>query len=213
MTKGREKMRKASNILFILSVIVSLAVSIILLIGDDPAYRVLAIVNLVFVVLGLILRPLLQANDHPVVAGVITLVFVSSGGFGLISAILLFVSAGQSRRSEINAINRARAKNTIMHEAGLSTFGKPVAILYREKFDEIVKNYKNGTILKEYAINQLEGLKKKIDEKRMAAIASLNKFENNPYPSNLDLKLELKKNIRELESLSLEINVFLVDNQ
>ncbi|MBQ2471940.1 MAG: hypothetical protein II508_05025, partial [Acholeplasmatales bacterium] len=61
-------MRKASNILFILSVIVSLAVSIILLIGDDPAYRVLAIVNLVFVVLGLILRPLLQANDHPVVA-------------------------------------------------------------------------------------------------------------------------------------------------
>lgn len=206
-------MRKASNILFILSVIVSLAVSIILLIGDDPAYRVLAIVNLVFVVLGLILRPLLQANDHPVVAGVITLVFVSSGGFGLISAILLFVSAGQSRRSEINAINRARAKNTIMHEAGLSTFGKPVAILYREKFDEIVKNYKNGTILKEYAINQLEGLKKKIDEKRMAAIASLNKFENNPYPSNLDLKLELKKNIRELESLSLEINVFLVDNQ
>ena len=206
-------MRKASNILFILSVIVSLAVSIILLIGDDPAYRVLAIVNLVFVVLGLILRTLLQANDHPVVAGVITLVFVSSGGFGLISAILLFVSAGQSRRSEINAINRARAKNTIMHEAGLSTFGKPVAILYREKFDEIVKNYKNGTILKEYAINQLEGLKKKIDEKRMAAIASLNKFENNPYPSNLDLKLELKKNIRELESLSLEINVFLVDNQ
>lgn len=206
-------MRKASNILFILSVIVSLAVSIILLIGDDPAYRVLAIVNLVFVVLGLILRPLLQANDHLVVAGVITLVFVSSGGFGLISAILLFVSAGQSRRSEINAINRARAKNTIMHEAGLSTFGKPVAILYREKFDEIVKNYKNGTILKEYAINQLEGLKKKIDEKRMAAIASLNKFENNPYPSNLDLKLELKKNIRELESLSLEINVFLVDNQ
>ncbi|MBQ4357199.1 MAG: hypothetical protein II788_04330 [Acholeplasmatales bacterium] len=206
-------MRKASNILFILSVIVSLAVSIILLIGDDPAYRVLAIVNLVFVVLGLILRPLLQANDHPVVAAVITLVFVSSGGFGLISAILLFVSAGQSRRSEINAINRARAKNTIMHEAGLSTFGKPVAILYREKFDEIVKNYKNGTILKEYAINQLEGLKKKIDEKRMAAIASLNKFENNPYPSNLDLKLELKKNIRELESLSLEINVFLVDNQ
>ena len=134
-------MRKASNILFILSVIVSLAVSIILLIGDDPAYRVLAIVNLVFVVLGLILRTLLQANDHPVVAGVITLVFVSSGGFGLISAILLFVSAGQSRRSEINAINRARAKNTIMHEAGLSTFGKPVAILYREKFDEIVKNY------------------------------------------------------------------------
>lgn len=213
MTKGREKMRKASNILFILSVIVSLAVSIILLIGDDPAYRVLAIVNLVFVVLGLILRPLLQANDHPVVAAVITLVFVSSGGFGLISAILLFVSAGQSRRSEINAINRARAKNTIMHEAGLSTFGKPVAILYREKFDEIVKNYKNGTILKEYAINQLESLKKKIDEKRMAAIASLNKFENNPYPSNLDLKLELKKNIRELESLSLEINVFLVDNQ
>ena len=206
-------MRKASNILFILSVIVSLAVSIILLIGDDPAYRVLAIVNLVFVVLGLILRPLLQANDHPVVAAVITLVFVSSGGFGLISAILLFVSAGQSRRSEINAINRARAKNTIMHEAGLSTFGKPVAILYRGKFDEIVKNYKNGTILKEYAINQLEGLKKKIDEKRMAAIASLNKFENNPYPSNLDLKLELKKNIRELESLSLEINVFLVDNQ
>lgn len=206
-------MRKASNILFILSVIVSLAVSIILLIGDDPAYRVLAIVNLVFVVLGLILRPLLQANDHPVVAAVITLVFVSSGGFGLISAILLFVSAGQSRRSEINAINRARAKNTIMHESGLSTFGKPVAILYREKFDEIVKNYKNGTILKEYAINQLEGLKKKIDEKRMAAIASLNKFENNPYPSNLDLKLELKKNIRELESLSLEINVFLVDNQ
>lgn len=206
-------MRKASNILFILSVIVSLAVSIILLIGDDPAYRVLAIVNLVFVVLGLILRPLLQANDHLVVAGVITLVFVSSGGFGLISAILLFVSAGQSRRSEINAINRARAKNTIMHEAGLSTFGKPVAIQYREKFDEIVKNYKNGTILKEYAINQLEGLKKKIDEKRMAAIASLNKFENNPYPSNLDLKLELKKNIRELESLSLEINVFLVDNQ
>lgn len=206
-------MRKASNILFILSVIVSLAVSIILLIGDDPAYRVLAIVNLVFVVLGLILRPLLQANDHPVVAAVITLVFVSSGGFGLISAILLFVSAGRSRRSEINAINRARAKNTIMHEAGLSTFGKPVAILYREKFDEIVKNYKNGTILKEYAINQLEGLKKKIDEKRMAAIASLNKFENNPYPSNLDLKLELKKNIRELESLSLEINVFLVDNQ
>ena len=169
--------------------------------------------NLVFVVLGLILRPLLQANDHLVVAGVITLVFVSSGGFGLISAILLFVSAGQSRRSEINAINRARAKNTIMHEAGLSTFGKPVAIQYREKFDEIVKNYKNGTILKEYAINQLEGLKKKIDEKRMAAIASLNKFENNPYPSNLDLKLELKKNIRELESLSLEINVFLVDNQ
>lgn len=206
-------MRKASNILFILSVIVSLAVSIILLIAGDPAYRVLAIVNLVFVVLGLILRPLLQANDHPVVAGVITLVFVSSGGFGLISAILLFVSAGQSRRSEINAINRAREKNTIMHEAGLSTFGKPVAILYREKFDEIVKNYKNGTILKEYAINQLEGLKKKIDEKRMAAIASLNKFENNPYPSNLDLKLELKKNIRELESLSLEINVFLVDNQ
>ena len=206
-------MRKASNILFILSVIVSLAVSIILLIAGDPAYRVLAIVNLVFVVLGLILRPLLQANDHPVVAGVITLVFVSSGGFGLISAILLFVSAGQSRRSEINAINRARAKNTIMHESGLSTFGKPVAILYREKFDEIVKNYKNGTILKEYAINQLEGLKKKIDEKRMAAIASLNKFENNPYPSNLDLKLELKKNIRELESLSLEINVFLVDNQ
>ncbi len=206
-------MRKASNILFILSVIVSLAVSIILLIAGDPAYRVLAIVNLVFVVLGLILRPLLQANDHPVVAAVITLVFVSSGGFGLISAILLFVSAGQSRRSEINAINRARAKNTIMHEAGLSTFGKPVAILYREKFDEIVKNYKNGTILKEYAINQLEGLKKKIDEKRMAAIASLNKFENNPYPSNLDLKLELKKNIRELESLSLEINVFLVDNQ
>lgn len=206
-------MRKASNILFILSVIVSLAVSIILLIAGDPAYRVLAIVNLVFVVLGLILRPLLQANDHPVVAGVITLVFVSSGGFGLISAILLFVSAGQSRRSEINAINRARAKNTIMHEAGLSTFGKPVAILYREKFDEIVKNYKNGTILKEYAINQLEGLKKKIDEKRKAAIASLNKFENNPYPSNLDLKLELKKNIRELESLSLEINVFLVDNQ
>ena len=197
----------------ILSVIVSLAVSIILLIAGDPAYRVLAIVNLVFVVLGLILRPLLQANDHPVVAGVITLVFVSSGGFGLISAILLFVSAGQSRRSEINAINRAREKNTIMHEAGLSTFGKPVAILYREKFDEIVKNYKNGTILKEYAINQLEGLKKKIDEKRMAAIASLNKFENNPYPSNLDLKLELKKNIRELESLSLEINVFLVDNQ
>ena len=191
----------------------SLAVSIILLIAGDPAYRVLAIVNLVFVVLGLILRPLLQANDHPVVAAVITLVFVSSGGFGLISAILLFVSAGQSRRSEINAINRARAKNTIMHEAGLSTFGKPVAILYREKFDEIVKNYKNGTILKEYAINQLEGLKKKIDEKRMAAIASLNKFENNPYPSNLDLKLELKKNIRELESLSLEINVFLVDNQ
>lgn len=206
-------MRKASNILFILSVIVSLAVSIILLNANDPAYRVLAIVNLVFVVLGLILRPLLQANDHPVVAGVITLVFVSSGGFGLISAILLFVSAGQSRRSEINAINRAREKNTIMHEAGLSTFGKPVAILYREKFDEIVKNYKNGTILKEYAINQLEGLKKKIDEKRMAAIASLNKFENNPYPSNLDLKLELKKNIRELESLSLEINVFLVDNQ
>lgn len=206
-------MRKASNILFILSVIVSLAVSIILLIAGDPAYRVLAIVNLVFVVLGLILRPLLQANDHPVVAAVITLVFVSSGGFGLISAILLFVSAGQSRRSEINAINRARAKNTIMHEAGLSTFGKPVAILYRGKFDEIVKNYKNGTILKEYAINQLEGLKKKIDEKRMAAIASLNKFENNPYPSNLDLKLELKKNIRELESLSLEINVFLVDNQ
>lgn len=206
-------MRKASNILFILSVIVSLAVSIILLNANDPAYRVLAIVNLVFVVLGLILRPLLQANDHPVVAGVITLVFVSSGGFGLISAILLFVSAGQSRRSEINAINRARAKNTIMHEAGLSTFGKPVAILYREKFDEIVKNYKNGTILKEYAINQLEGLKKKIDEKRMAAIASLNKFENNPYPSNLDLKLELKKNIRELESLSLEINEFLVDNQ
>ena len=206
-------MRKASNILFILSVIVSIAVSIILLNANDPAYRVLAIVNLVFVVLGLILRPLLQANDHPVVAAVITLVFVSSGGFGLISAILLFVSAGQSRRSEINAINRARAKNTIMHEAGLSTFGKPVAILYREKFDEIVKNYKNGTILKEYAINQLEGLKKKIDEKRMAAIASLNKFENNPYPSNLDLKLELKKNIRELESLSLEINVFLVDNQ
>lgn len=213
MTKGREKMRKASNILFFLSVLVSLAVSIILLNANDPAYRVLAIVNLVFVVLGLILRPLLQANDHPVVAAVITLVFVSSGGFGLISAILLFVSAGQSRRSEINAINRARAKNTIMHEAGLSTFGKPVAILYREKFDEIVKNYKNGTILKEYAINQLEGLKKKIDEKRMAAIASLNKFENNPYPSNLDLKLELKKNIRELESLSLEINVFLVDNQ
>ena len=206
-------MRKASNILFFLSVLVSLAVSIILLNANDPAYRVLAIVNLVFVVLGLILRPLLQANDHPVVAAVITLVFVSSGGFGLISAILLFVSAGQSRRSEINAINRARAKNTIMHEAGLSTFGKPVAILYREKFDEIVKNYKNGTILKEYAINQLEGLKKKIDEKRMAAIASLNKFENNPYPSNLDLKLELKKNIRELESLSLEINVFLVDNQ
>lgn len=213
MTKGREKMRKASNILFFLSVLVSLAVSIILLNANDPAYRVLAIVNLVFVVLGLILRPLLQANDHPVVAAVITLVFVSSGGFGLISAILLFVSAGQSRRSEINAINRARAKNTIMHEAGLSTFGKPVAILYREKFDEIVKNYKNGTILKEYAINQLEGLKKKIDEKRMAAISSLNKFENNPYPSNLDLKLELKKNIRELESLSLEINVFLVDNQ
>ena len=206
-------MRKASNILFFLSVLVSLAVSIILLNANDPAYRVLAIVNLVFVVLGLILRPLLQANDHPVVAAVITLVFVSSGGFGLISAILLFVSAGQSRRSEINAINRARAKNTIMHEAGLSTFGKPVAILYREKFDEIVKNYKNGTILKEYAINQLEGLKKKIDEKRMAAISSLNKFENNPYPSNLDLKLELKKNIRELESLSLEINVFLVDNQ
>ena len=159
-------MRKASNILFFLSVLVSLAVSIILLNANDPAYRVLAIVNLVFVVLGLILRPLLQANDHPVVAAVITLVFVSSGGFGLISAILLFVSAGQSRRSEINAINRARAKNTIMHEAGLSTFGKPVAILYREKFDEIVKNYKNGTILKEYAINQLEGLKKKIDEKK-----------------------------------------------
>ena len=137
MTKGREKMRKASNILFILSVIVSLAVSIILLNANDPAYRVLAIVNLVFVVLGLILRPLLQANDHPVVAGVITLVFVSSGGFGLISAILLFVSAGQSRRSEINAINRARAKNTIMHEAGLSTFGKPVIIKPRSEYSEV----------------------------------------------------------------------------
>ena len=59
----------------------------------------------------------------------------------------------------------------------------------------------------------MESFKKKKKKKRMAAIASLNKLENNPYPSNLDLKLELKKNIRELESISLEINVFLVDNQ
>ena len=206
-------MRKASNILFILSVIVSLAVSIILLIANDPAYKVLAIVNLVFVVLGLILRPLLQANDHPVVAGVITLVFVSSGGFGLISAILLFVSAGQSRSKEIDSAYRARATNTMMHDAGLSTFRKPVAIHYREKFNDIVKNYKNGTILKEYAFNEMEGLKKEIDGKRMNTKASLDRIENDPYSSNLELKLELKKNIRELESLSLEINVFLVDNQ
>ena len=127
------------------------------------------------------------------------------------SSILFLLSA--IVRKETASVYRAQAKNTIRHDAGLSTFRKPVAIHYREKFNEIVKNYKNGTILKEYAINQLESLKKKIDEKRMAAIASLNKFENNPYPSNLDLKLELKKNIRELESLSLEINVFLVDNQ
>jgi hypothetical protein len=213
MTKGREKMRKASNILFILSVIVSLSLSIILLIANDPAYRVLAIVNLVFVVLGLILRPLLQANDHPVVAAVITLVFVSSGGFGLISAILLFISAGQSRSNEIASAYRARATNTMMHDAGLSTFRKPVAIHYREKFNDIVKNYKNGTILKEYAFNEMEGLKKEIDGKRMNTKASLDRIENDPYSSNLELKLELKKNIRELESLSLEINVFLVDNQ
>ena len=146
-------MRRASTILFVLSAIVSVGVSIFLLIVAPQEYRVFAIANLVCVVFGLILRPLLIVNDHPVVAGVITLLFVSSGGFGLISAILLFVSAGQSRSKEIDSAYRARATNTIMHEAGLSTFGKPVAIQYREKFDEIVKNYKNGTILKEYANN------------------------------------------------------------
>lgn len=206
-------MRKASTILFVLSAIVSVGVSIFLLIVAPQEYRVFAIANLVCVVFGLILRPLLIVNDHPVVAGVITLLFVSSGGFGLISAILLFISAGQSRSNEIASAYRARATNTMMHDAGLSTFRKPVAIHYREKFNDIVKNYKNGTILKEYAFNEMEGLKKEIDGKRMNTKASLDRIENDPYSSNLDLKLELKKNIRELESLSLEINVFLVDNQ
>jgi hypothetical protein len=212
VTRGR-KMRKASTILFVLSAIVSVGVSIFLLIVAPQEYRVFAIANLVCVVFGLILRPLLIVNDHPVVAGVITLLFVSSGGFGLISAILLFISAGQSRSNEIASAYRARATNTMMHDAGLSTFRKPVAIHYREKFNDIVKNYKNGTILKEYAFNEMEGLKKEIDGKRMNTKASLDRIENDPYSSNLDLKLELKKNIRELESLSLEINVFLVDNQ
>lgn len=116
-------------------------------------------------------------------------------------------------RKETASVYRAQAKNTIRHDAGLSTFRKPVAIHYREKFNEIVKNYKNGTILKEYAVNEMEGLKKEINGKRMNMKASLDRIENDPYSSNLDLKLELKKNIRELESLSLEINVFLVDNQ
>jgi hypothetical protein len=212
VTRGR-KMRKASTILFVLSAIVSVGVSIFLLIVAPQEYRVFAIANLVCVVFGLILRPLLIVNDHPVVAGVITLLFVSSGGFGLISAILLFISAGQSRSNEIASAYRARATNTMMHDAGLSTFRKPVAIHYREKFNNIVKNYKNGTILKEYAFNEMEGLKKEIDGKRMNTKASLDRIENDPYSSNLELKLELKKNIRELESLSLEINVFLVDNQ
>lgn len=206
-------MRRASTILFVLSAIVSVGVSIFLLIVAPQEYRVFAIANLVCVVFGLILRPLLIVNDHPVVAGVITLLFVSSGGFGLISAILLFISAGQSRSNEIASAYRARATNTMMHDAGLSTFRKPVAIHYREKFNDIVKNYKNGTILKEYAFNEMEGLKKEIDGKRMNTKASLDRIENDPYSSNLELKLELKKNIRELESLSLEINVFLVDNQ
>ena len=206
-------MRRASTILFVLSAIVSVGVSIFLLIVAPQEYRVFAIANLVCVVFGLILRPLLIVNDHPVVAGVITLLFVSSGGFGLISAILLFISAGQSRSNEIASAYRARATNTMMHDAGLSTYGKPVAIQYREKFNDIVKNYKNGTILKEYAFNEMEGLKKEIDGKRMNTKASLDRIENDPYSSNLELKLELKKNIRELESLSLEINVFLVDNQ
>ena len=121
-------MRRASTILFVLSAIVSVGVSIFLLIVAPQEYRVFAIANLVCVVFGLILRPLLIVNDHPVVAGVITLLFVSSGGFGLISAILLFISAGQSRSNEIASAYRARATNTMMHDAGLSTFRKPVAI-------------------------------------------------------------------------------------
>jgi hypothetical protein len=180
VTRGR-KMRKASTILFVLSAIVSVGVSIFLLIVAPQEYRVFAIANLVCVVFGLILRPLLIVNDHPVVAGVITLLFVSSGGFGLISAILLFVSAGQSRSNEIASAYRARATNTMMHDAGLSTFRKPVAIHYREKFNNIVKNYKNGTILKEYAFNEMEGLKKEIDGKRMNTKASLDRIENDPY--------------------------------
>lgn len=195
-------MRKISTILFYLSALIGMILSIIgMSIAKDYYKDVLYNANLISIVVGLVLRPILMHYDKPIPAGIITLIFVSSGIIGIASAILLFLYP--------NEYDFKKHKFTTPPERIIPGV-KPLTLEeveeYATKVNSLMDKYKRGSIIKDTLINELDIIKNEVEDKKMNVISMMNKVENITYDTCDSIKKELKQNFLDLSKVVDQIN-------
>ena len=195
-------MRKISTILFYLSALIGMILSVIgMSIAKEYYKDVLYNVNLISIVIGLVLRPILMHYDKPIPAGIITLIFVSSGIIGIASAILLFLYPDEYdfKKHKFNG----KPERII---PGVKPLTLAEVAEYTNRVESLLDKYKRGVFSKDSFINELDILKSEVEDEKMNVISMMNKVENITYDSCDYIKKELKQNFLDLSKVVNQIN-------
>ena len=127
-----KKMKKASDILCVFAVLTVIFIDVLIFNGffgyvesDVPKGILVALL----LVIGVFLRLGLE-DAHPVAAGVITLLFISTSGIGLVSAILLFCYAGQQN----SVVHSASTGSSLGSSSPYYNTNKPLSTQYYERY-------------------------------------------------------------------------------
>ena len=167
-------MKKASDILCALSVIVAAFLAICCFSGffgliESDVFR--GVVIIISVLIGVCVRAAIE-DEHPIAAGVITLLFISSGGFGLISAILLFVYGGQQNSGVTPAASQTESKAQFYQsrETSIRTFF--------ERYEAIMRENKANHLSSEEYRKQINILTEDMKEFNRALANQLRSIEN-----------------------------------